>query len=128
MTEFFFKYGPESYYYLLLTMVTWWLSKVLSKQSLLTSLLTTLLNLELDIDFDDGCVIYVNGKELKRINMPKGRIKFDTEALERKNEDGPIIVQIPESFLKKGVNVLAVSVHNCGKKSSDLFFDATLNK
>lgn len=74
---------------------------------------------------DDGAVVYLNGTELRRTNMPAGTVTHSTPAVtERINStlDGPFTV--PASALVSGVNVLAVSVHQTG--STDVFMGLEL--
>jgi hypothetical protein len=78
---------------------------------------------------DDGAVVYLNGVEAFRSNMPKGKITFSTAAASvnagaRENTYYPAFV--PVELLKPGRNVLAVEVHQAYPSSSDLSFDLEL--
>lgn len=77
------------------------------------------------IAYDDGYVIYVNGKEIARKNMPEGDIDFSTPALEYVN-DVSESVEFPSSCLENGVNEIAVEVHQNVKTSSDFVFSMTV--
>ena len=80
-------------------------------------------DLTLNVKFDDGCVIYVNGQELKRYNMPEGQINDSTAALRAvRGPDSKSVTTIPASMLKVGENLIGISVHNRKLSSSDLFF------
>ncbi|HEY9172388.1 MAG TPA: glycoside hydrolase domain-containing protein [Verrucomicrobiae bacterium] len=63
---------------------------------------------------DDGAVIYLNGVEIYRTNMPDGEITFDTSALgwvEGVEEWRYFPFTTPANLLRHGTNVLAVEVH-----------------
>lgn len=96
-------------------------------------------DLNLSVIFRGGLVVYLNGKEVARANMPKGDLKFDTSAevypaeahcqksgkeitssttdmRKAKKELALRIrkatdVKLPLDGLKKGVNVLALQFH-----------------
>jgi hypothetical protein len=75
---------------------------------------------------DDGAVVYLNGVEQFRTNMPGGKINFKTLAssdLTGNNETNYISFTIPASQLRNGTNVIAVSVHQSNRKSADMYFD-----
>jgi len=80
--------------------------------------------------FDDGVVIYLNGVELTRNNMPAGLADYSTFALGTRAEGVPVVHQAALSGLTNlspnplvaGDNVLAASVHNNATGSSDTVF------
>jgi tartrate-resistant acid phosphatase type 5 len=76
---------------------------------------------------DDGAVVYLNGKEILRSNMPSGAIGPDTEA-SGAGDDGQTAVSadVDPSLLVPGSNVLAIEVHQNAPDSSDLTFDLEL--
>jgi hypothetical protein len=76
--------------------------------------------------YDDGVVVFVNGIEVDRVNMPGGTVTRDTPATSS-TEPNTTTVSIPGDLLVAGRNVLAVSVHNASVTSSDLSFDAVLS-
>lgn len=78
---------------------------------------------------DDGCVVYLNGKELLRHNLPQGQITADTRALKRSDGLEERIYQyfkIETPQLVTGSNVVAIEVHQVDPRSSDLFLDLAL--
>ncbi len=77
---------------------------------------------------DDGAVVYLNGTEVLRTNMPSGTIGFTTLASTFAANDGKPYVQfsIDPSLLLAGNNTLAVEIHQNGRTSSDISFDAEL--
>lgn len=76
---------------------------------------------------DDGFIIYVNGQEAARYNMPSGIVNYDTYAstYAHANPDQGTI-DLPTHFFKKGTNLIAVEVHNNNATSSDIYWDAEL--
>jgi hypothetical protein len=58
---------------------------------------------QLNIKRDDGAVVYINGLEVYRINMPTGTISYSTLALAAPNDDGNTeqITPLPVSKMKK---------------------------
>jgi hypothetical protein len=79
---------------------------------------------------DDGAVLYVNGVEVGRTNMPAGPIAFATPAAsilsDRAAERAPASITIPASAFVAGPNVIAVEVHNNDRWSGDLSMDLKL--
>ena len=78
---------------------------------------------------DDGAVVYLNGVEAFRSNMPAGAISATTlasAAIATADETTWIEAPIPASLLTAGTNVLAVEIHQNAATSSDLSFDLEL--
>ncbi len=79
---------------------------------------------------DDGAVVYLNGVEVFRNNMPAGtitRLTPATSALNEPEEHQPVVANINPARLVRGRNVLAVEVHQRDVFSSDLSFDIELS-
>jgi hypothetical protein len=76
---------------------------------------------------DDGAVLFVNGRELKRLNLPEGPLKPETKAVRQLSDSEEGFYTrwtIPNDVLKpEGGNLIAAEVHQAGERSSDLFFD-----
>jgi hypothetical protein len=86
--------------------------------------------LELELKRDDGAIVYINGTEVYRSNMPAGNITQDTKAssaLSGSNETVYVTVYLDSKFLQKGKNLVAVEVHQDNPNSSDLSFDLSLH-
>ncbi len=79
---------------------------------------------ELSLKKDDGAVVYLNGIEIFRSNMPAGTISFNTFA--SSNEDNIVTTVVPGTDFIAGDNVLAVEIHQVSKTSSDISFDMQL--
>ncbi|WP_081990590.1 metallophosphoesterase [Sporocytophaga myxococcoides] len=77
---------------------------------------------------DDGIVVYINGTERYRNNMPTGTIAYNTLAATTCSDDGGTIQtgSIPSGALVTGTNVIAVEVHQSDITSSDISFDLEL--
>ncbi len=79
----------------------------------------------LDIDFDDGFVAYINGKEIARSSISNTPPKYDQPA-DKMHEallhqgGTPERFEVDPSILKNGSNILAIQVHNKSKQSTDL--------
>lgn len=85
--------------------------------------------LSLALRKDDGAVVYINGTEVHRSNMPKGTIGPQTEAAYRTGyvaEDAWEPVALDASVLKVGTNAISVELHQSGAATSDALFDAIL--
>jgi len=82
--------------------------------------------LKLMLKRDDGAVVYVNGVDVFRSNMPTGVINHSTTALdfiEGAQEDQWLTIFLPISYLNIGTNVVAVEIHKYTAFESDLRFD-----
>jgi hypothetical protein len=83
--------------------------------------------LTLDLLLDDGAVVYLNGKELKRYNMPEGYINRNTFALNSNTlETKYYHFDINDFELYPGENILAVELHQYSVTSADASFDMAL--
>ncbi len=86
-------------------------------------------NLEIALMRDDGAVVYLNGREILRDNLPAGPVDSDTLALVDllpPEEDYAVIAVVPAAGLVAGENLLAVEVHQAGPATKDLSFDLAL--
>ncbi|MYB39260.1 MAG: metallophosphoesterase family protein, partial [Gammaproteobacteria bacterium] len=85
--------------------------------------------LEVNLRRDDGAVVYLNGTEIVRSNMPSGTVGYQTRALIATDDgDGLHEYSVPADSLTSGRNVLAVEVHQNNPGSSDVSFDLRLDK
>lgn len=85
-------------------------------------------NLVIRILRDDGAVVYLNGQEVVRSNMPD-QSNFNTLAtigVDGADESTYFNFSIPKEVLVSGTNILAVEVHQVTANSSDLSFDLGL--
>ena len=78
---------------------------------------------------DDGAVVYLNGVEVWRTNMPTGTVGFLTPAstaIAGADESAFVQTTISPALLVNGTNVLAVELHQSGGTSTDISFDLQL--
>ncbi|MFP3595642.1 alkaline phosphatase PhoX [Chryseobacterium sp. SIMBA_029] len=85
--------------------------------------------MELGVMRDDGIVVYLNGEEVVRDNMPTGTITFGTPSsttIDGAAESVYNIFSIPKSKFVNGTNRISIELHNRTGTSSDLRIDAYL--
>ncbi len=85
--------------------------------------------LKLKIMRDDGIVVYINGTEVLRNNMPSGTIIYSTlasAAINGADESAFNFYNIPLTSLTNGINTIAVEIHQNAANSSDISFDLSL--
>ncbi len=84
-----------------------------------------------DLLRDDGAVVYLNGVELFRSNMPPGEPTYDTFAssvVASPAQNTYFTYNVPLGhLLEAGSNVLAVEIHQVNSTSSDIYFDLSLD-
>ncbi len=79
---------------------------------------------------DDGAVVYLNGQEITRFNLPSGTINYSTlaeYAVGGDNESLYHSYSLPEGLIRSGTNILAVEIHQVSPTSSDISFDFELS-
>ncbi|MCM8535052.1 MAG: FecR family protein [Lentisphaeraceae bacterium] len=76
---------------------------------------------------DDGAVVFINGKEALRHNLPDGLINDETRALKTSSKDSGEMIysnfSVPASLLTSGINTVSVILFQKKGKSSDMRFD-----
>ena len=75
---------------------------------------------------DDGAVVYVNGVEVFRDNMPAGAVDYLTHSaniVDAADEKRYYIHQVPKTAFTDGINRISVEMHNRDQSSSDIGFD-----
>lgn len=83
----------------------------------------------MNVLYDDGVVIYLNGIEVIRANMPSGPVSFQTlanAAVGGAAEDTFTTFSIDKTLLQEGENHIAVELHQASASSSDISFDLEL--
>ena len=83
-------------------------------------------NLVVRVQRDDGAIIYLNGTEVFRNNMPLGPIGTTNLAVTALDDEAFHGMQVSPGLLTAGVNVLAVEIHQANLTSSDVSFDLEL--
>jgi hypothetical protein len=76
---------------------------------------------------DDGAVVYLNGTEVFRTNMPTGTIGYRTPADIAIEDSTFYTSSINPSLFVTGNNVIAVEVHQADVTSSDISFNFSLD-
>ncbi len=86
-------------------------------------------SLTLQLRRDDGAVVYLNGQEVVRDNLPQGQLTSETTALSSvtdSDEERFFEFSVDAGLLVEGENVLAVVIHQARPASSDTAFDLEL--
>ena len=86
--------------------------------------------LVISICADDGSIVYLNGREVGRVNMPKGPVDAKTPALAPLDDKKKgLFVRLPvppDAVHQGGKNVIEADVHSAATTGSKLTFDLTL--
>jgi hypothetical protein len=86
-------------------------------------------NLILRVLRDDGVVVFLNGTEVFRDNMPSETIDYRTLAatgITGPDETTWIQTCLPSTLLVNGQNILAAEIHQFSAQSTDISFDLEL--
>ena len=84
-------------------------------------------SLDLRILRDDGAVVYLNGSEVYRNNMPAGPIGYLTLALGAVPDETSFFASpVAPGYLVPEKNVVSVEIHQANGTSSDISFDFEL--
>jgi len=84
---------------------------------------------DLRVQRDDGVVVYLNGIEVFRSNMPGGAVNGTTLALAAiggADESTLYSASVDPALLLEGSNLLAAEIHQANGTSSDISFDLEL--
>ncbi len=78
--------------------------------------------------YDDGAVVYVNGVEVARMNMPAGALVYGSNPSSNRNyTDGDFVLDIPASSFVNGNNQVAVALYQGTSSTVDFYFDMKLD-
>jgi hypothetical protein len=69
---------------------------------------------------DDGAIVYLNGEEVFRVNLPTGPVEYETQASRLGDERSFLTFEIPVHLLREGNNLLAAEIHQISGTSSDI--------
>jgi hypothetical protein len=86
-------------------------------------------NLVVNVQRDDGIIVYLNGHGIFTNNMPEGSVNYltpSTVTVGGEDETTFYSQAIDRSLLVNGNNVLAAEVHQVNGTSSDIIFDLEL--
>ena len=87
-------------------------------------------DLTLRLKRDDGAVVYLNGKEIHRVNLPRGVITpatLATRDVKGLEEEVFFPVKIEPGLLRGGNNLVAVEIHQSSPRTDDASFDLELS-
>lgn len=78
--------------------------------------------------YDDGFIVYLNGVEVARGNMPSGAAPYATNpSNSREYTSGDFVLNIPSSSFANGNNQIAVALYNRSNGTNDFYFDMKLD-
>jgi hypothetical protein len=79
---------------------------------------------------DDGLIVYVNGTEVRRVNLPAGTVTANTYATAAPSTSSaianPVTVEIPKNLIQSGANTIAVEVHSNYRSTPNTSIEATI--
>ena len=91
---------------------------------------STLTDITLTTRANDGIALYLNGTELRRVNLPTGTLAHTTYATAAPSNttatNNPVTFTVPASALRTGTNTLAASVHLNYRATPDIAYDLKL--
>ena len=81
--------------------------------------------IQFNVRRDDGVIIYVNGVEVLRSNMPSGPITYSNFASSCAADNGSVwqTIDVATNHFNDGNNLIAIELHQCNLTSGDLFFN-----
>ena len=83
--------------------------------------------LRLNLRRDDGAIVYLNGLEVFRSNMPTGEVSYATYTGQATTSETAFFsTNVPPTLLSPGTNLVAVELHQSDRTSSDLSFELEL--
>ena len=94
------------------------------RRSLVVTNIAALTNLILSLEYDDAAAVYLNGREMYRVNLPAGATY--TTAAGAPIEDTLSVITLSATNLIEGTNLLAVEIHQQSPTSSDISFNLDL--
>ena len=98
------------------------------RQALVVSNATAFNAITLSLERDDGAIVFLNGTEVGRFNMPDGTASSSTYAAADASDDGTTVFSagVSPSRFVVGTNVFAVEIHQVNATSSDIWFQMQL--
>jgi hypothetical protein len=100
------------------------------RHTFMVSSAASVTNLTVRVLRDDGAVVYLNGAEIFRSNMPGGAVNYRTFALTAvggaDETSNFYTTNVNPARLSNGTNVLAVEIHQANTNSTDISFDLEL--
>jgi hypothetical protein len=88
---------------------------------------TAIQDLTLRIVANDGVVVYVNGGEVLRDNLPSSTITYTNFSTRRINGATNILIRtLDPAILFDGLNIIAAEIHQNAANGADILFDLSL--
>ena len=82
--------------------------------------------LALRVYADDGAVVWINGKEVARVSVPGGTLRYNSFANNHEAVWEEVVISNPGELLNPGKNIIAIHAFNTTLGSSDFSIDAEL--
>ena len=82
--------------------------------------------LALRVYADDGAVVWINGKEVARVSVPGGTLRYNSFANNHEAVWEEVVISNPGELLNPGKNIIAIHALNTTLSSSDFSIDAEL--
>ena len=82
--------------------------------------------LALRVYADDGAVVWINGKEVARVSVPGGTLRYNSFANNHEAVWEEVVISNPGELLNPGKNIIAIHALNTTLGSSDFSIDAEL--
>ncbi len=82
--------------------------------------------LALRVYVDDGAVVWINGKEVARVSVPGGVLRYNSFANSHEAAWEEVVISNPHEILQPGKNLIAIHALNTTLGSSDFSIDAEL--
>lgn len=78
--------------------------------------------------YDDGAVVYINGVEVARMNMPGGTLVYGSNPSSNRNyTSGDFVINIPATSFSNGNNQIAVALYQGTSSTVDFYYDMKLD-
>jgi len=87
---------------------------------------SALIGLDLELTYDDGGVVYINGIEVARTDNLPSNPAYNEYASSSSSDDATQTWNLPSTVLVAGTNTIAVEIHQRSSSSSDISFDLEL--
>ena len=119
------EYDPSGYEAAIATILPVGLPSISCRHSFVVPNPAAFAELNLVVRVDDGFVVWLNGLEVDRFNMPGDEVAFDSAALDS-IETIDVTINLGTNMLRAGNNMLAIQVFNQTTNNGDLLLDAAI--
>jgi hypothetical protein len=87
-------------------------------------------SLSMEVLYDDGFKVWINGQAVLNVNMPAGEVPVTGSASEALENGNYVLFNLPspQNYLSSGTNIIAIQAANASVgNSSDFYLDVRLN-